>query len=175
MRLLLRLSSVLSGQERKGRSALQPRELSPCSTRCSLRPADVLPCPPSALKSAFSVPVRPRKTARAKQGVLPAAARPGRRPGKKPHPARKSRPKAPPVDDAEVEELVSDSRPPRGGRSVPAPAPGVRPATGGPPPSGGGACRQPAAPAPPRSSYVRHPPLRPRTSSPRVHRQPVTR
>ncbi|XP_067561981.1 tyrosine-protein kinase BAZ1B [Pseudorca crassidens] len=54
--------------------------------------------------------LRPRKTVRGKQGVIAPAARPGRRPGKKPHPTRRSRPKAPPVDEAEVDELVLQTK-----------------------------------------------------------------
>lgn len=54
--------------------------------------------------------MRPRKTVRGKQGVIPPVARPGRRPGKKPHPTRRSRPKAPPVDDTEVDELVLQTK-----------------------------------------------------------------
>ena len=60
----------------------------------------------SALIAYFLISVRPRKTVRGRQGVVPPAARPGRRPGKKPLPTRRSRPKPPPVDDAEVDELV---------------------------------------------------------------------
>nr|KAF6354338.1 bromodomain adjacent to zinc finger domain 1B [Myotis myotis] len=55
--------------------------------------------------------VRPRKTVRGKQGVISPVARPGRRPAKKPHPiARRSQPKAPPVDDTEVDELVLQTK-----------------------------------------------------------------
>ena len=59
------------------------------------------------------ISVRPRKTVRGKQGVIPPTARPGRRPGKKPHPTRRARPKAPPADDTEVDELVRIILPPR--------------------------------------------------------------
>ncbi|XP_057604201.1 tyrosine-protein kinase BAZ1B isoform X2 [Hippopotamus amphibius kiboko] len=54
--------------------------------------------------------LRPRKTVRGKQGIIPSGARPGRRPGKKPHPTRRSRPKAAPVDEAEVDELVLQTK-----------------------------------------------------------------
>ncbi|XP_059549466.1 tyrosine-protein kinase BAZ1B isoform X2 [Myotis daubentonii] len=55
--------------------------------------------------------LRPRKTVRGKQGVIPPVARPGRRPAKKPHPiTRRSQPKAPPVDDTEVDELVLQTK-----------------------------------------------------------------
>ena len=59
------------------------------------------------------ISVRPRKSVRGKQGVIPPTARPGRRPGKKPHPTRRARPKAPPADDTEVDELVRIILPPR--------------------------------------------------------------
>ncbi|KAI5139972.1 tyrosine-protein kinase BAZ1B isoform X1 [Manis pentadactyla] len=54
--------------------------------------------------------LRPRKTVRGKQGVIPAVVRPGRRPGKNPHPTRKSQLKAPPMDDTEVDELVLQTK-----------------------------------------------------------------
>ncbi|XP_060029466.1 tyrosine-protein kinase BAZ1B isoform X2 [Erinaceus europaeus] len=54
--------------------------------------------------------LRPRKTVRGKPNAIPSAGRPGRRPGKKPHATRGSRPKAPPVDDTEVDELVLQTK-----------------------------------------------------------------
>uniref|UniRef100_H0WKK9 Tyrosine-protein kinase BAZ1B n=1 Tax=Otolemur garnettii TaxID=30611 RepID=H0WKK9_OTOGA len=54
--------------------------------------------------------LRPRKTLRAKQSVILPTVRPGRRPSKKPHPTRRSRPKALPVDDTEVDELVLQTK-----------------------------------------------------------------
>lgn len=130
-------------------------------------------------KSMFSISVRPRKTVRGKHGVIPPAARPGRRPGKKPHPARKSRPKVPPVDDAEVEELVSDFSPSLQPPPSPASVQQVEASPWRPPPqlcrllrvADGWAWRQQAlreqlCPAFPCCSL--------QISSPLVNRQPVT-
>uniref|UniRef100_A0A8C6RH37 Tyrosine-protein kinase BAZ1B n=1 Tax=Nannospalax galili TaxID=1026970 RepID=A0A8C6RH37_NANGA len=52
--------------------------------------------------------LRPRKNIRGKQSAIPAA-RPGRPPGKKSHPGR-PQPKAPPLDDTEVDELVLQTK-----------------------------------------------------------------
>ncbi|XP_037596318.1 tyrosine-protein kinase BAZ1B [Cebus imitator] len=54
--------------------------------------------------------LRPRKTIRGKLSVIPPPTRSGRRPGKKPHSTKKAQLKAPPVDDAEVDELVLQSK-----------------------------------------------------------------
>lgn len=63
------------------------------------------PTPCCCALSPCFISVRPRKTIRGKQSVIPAA-RPGRPPGKKSHAARRSRPK----DDTEVDELVLQTK-----------------------------------------------------------------
>lgn len=78
--------------------------------------------------------MRPRKTIRGKHSVIPPAARSGRRPGKKPHSTRRSQPKAPPVDDTEVDELVRIIYHPFSNLSVSSSQPqqlGIHQATGG--------------------------------------------
>ncbi|XP_048225034.1 tyrosine-protein kinase BAZ1B [Perognathus longimembris pacificus] len=60
--------------------------------------------------------LRPRKLIRGRQCVIPTAARPGRPPGKKPHPTRRPPPKGAPVptEEVELDELVLQSK--RGSR-----------------------------------------------------------
>ena len=87
------------------RSLLCSSRASPLPWACSLHPQFFSEC-------MCLISVRPRRTVRGKQGVIPATARPSRRPGKKPHPTRRARPKAPPADDMEVDELVRITFPP---------------------------------------------------------------
>ncbi|XP_027709400.1 tyrosine-protein kinase BAZ1B-like [Vombatus ursinus] len=60
------------------------------------------------------VRLRPRKPARGKHGGISSTSRPGRRAGKKLHPSRRPRQRALPGDEAEVDELVLQTK--RGSR-----------------------------------------------------------
>lgn len=94
------------GRRRIARAPPNQRKPLLCLSRVSPLPWACFLHPQVCSECVFFISVRPRKTVRGKQGVIAPAARPGRRPGKKPHPTRRSRPKAPPVDEAEVDELV---------------------------------------------------------------------
>uniref|UniRef100_A0A8C6Z111 Tyrosine-protein kinase BAZ1B n=1 Tax=Nothoprocta perdicaria TaxID=30464 RepID=A0A8C6Z111_NOTPE len=71
-------------------------------------------CPALTLRSSpgFSVSVRPRKPARGKQNTAMYSLRPGRHPGKKQalHSARAPRPRATPLNGADIDELVLQTK-----------------------------------------------------------------